>query len=434
MVATRLTVRAALLLVLLACGFAAGIAQAQDPLPDWRTRFASVANGCRAAGPAPCRDSLAAIRTILPGHPGVLLAYARAANRSGEREAAMRALVDYAAMGLSYDLDADTTFSALRAQPDYAATAARLRENAKVQTSATQVHKFLSAEHLVEDVVWDASKKRWLVSTIRSRKILAVDQKGRETEFAAPSAEQSWGVFGLALDAKRKRLWAGVAATKEARGAPADLGRTALVAYDLKNGKVVQRVALPADTTEHVFGDLTVAKDGTVYVTDSIGGGLYRLAPKSDALEPVVTPRAFFSPQAPALSADGQVLYVADYGRGIARVDLASRAVTWLAQPNDVATAGTDGLYFWNGSLVAVQNGVTPHRIALFTLSPEGDRITGALVLENAPPTMGEPNHGALVGDTFTYIANSGWDRIEENGAMRLPGATPALLMRVSLR
>jgi sugar lactone lactonase YvrE len=434
----RVALRPALALTALTALAALGAtapALAETSLPDWRARFVEIANGCRAAGPAPCRDSLAALRRILPGHPGVLLAYARAANRSGERAAAMQALTTYAAMGLAYDLDADTTFAALRELPAYPAAAQQLRDNARPIAVATAVHRFGDAGHLVEDVVWDAAKQRWLVSTIRTRTILAVDEKGKETVFAAPSKEQPWGVFGLALDAKRKLLWAGTAATAEAEGAPAaDRGQTALVAYDLGSGKIVHRVTLPPDSTENVFGDLTVARDGTVYVTDSIGGGLYRLAPGATALEPMLAARAFFSPQAPALSADEKVLFVADYGRGIARVDLAARAVTWLEQPDDLATAGTDGLYTWNGALVAVQNGVTPHRISLLGLSPALDRILVTRVIERASPGMGEPNHGAIVGDTFTFIGNSGWERMEPDGTMRTEGATPALLLRLPLR
>jgi sugar lactone lactonase YvrE len=429
--------------VRIVCGLIAGVIlglpaprAGADPLPPWRQRFLAIATGCRATDPATCRDSLAVLRTIVPGHPGVLLAYARAANRSGAREQAMDAMRDYAAMGLSYDLNADTTFSALRTFADYDSVAARLSDNARPVARAESVHRFSDPEFLVEDVVWDEAGKRWLVSTIRARKILAVDGAGNESDFAAPDAEQKWGIFGLALDAKNGLLWAGTAATREVPDAPAaEYGKAGLVAYELATGKVARRVPLaPADTLEHVLGDLTVAKDGTVYVTDSLGGGVYRLAPGAKALEALVTPRAFFSPQAPALSGDGKELFVADYGRGIAKVDLKSRAVTWLAQPDDVATAGTDGLYWRDGDLVAVQNGVAPHRVVVFELSGKRDRIEKMRVLESASLLLGEPNHGAIVGDAFTFIANSGWDRMETDGVMNTTNAKPAELRRVALK
>jgi sugar lactone lactonase YvrE len=409
-------------------------AHATEPMAPWRARFAAIAAGCRQTTPAICRDSLGVLRALLPGHPGVALAFARAAHRAGDPASAMDALSVYARMGMSYDLPADTTFIALATHAGYDSLARRLADNAKLIAQSKPVHRFLNPELLVEDVVWDASKERWLVASIRHRKVIAIDASGAESDFAGPGAAQPWGIFGLALDAKRKLLWAGTAATREVPGVPeADRGRAALVAFDLRNGKVVRRVEVPADSSEHVLGDLTVAKDGTVYVTDSIGGDLYRLAPKSEALEPFVRPREFFSPQGPALSSDGRTLFVADYGRGIARVDVATRAVQWLAQPGDVATAGTDGLYFWNDALIAIQNGVIPHRIAMFALSPENDRITSVRVLERASGTMGEPNHAALVGDELVYIGNSGWDRIDEDGTMR-HGATPAYLLRLSLR
>ena len=425
-----------LFVVVLAAALSSGRdARAAEPVPAWRARFSAIAIGCRQSTPDVCRDSLAVLRSILPGHPGVVLAYARAANRSGDRAHALDALATYARMGLSYDLKADTTFSALAEQAGYDTVVTRLMTNANAVMQSSPVHRFLNGELLVEDVVWDGAKKRWLAASVRHRKVIAIDEKGEESDFAAPSAEQPWGIFGLALDTKKKLLWAGTAASREVPNLPDSVrGRAALVAFDLKNGKVVRRVELPADSTEHVLGDLTVARDGTVYVTDSVGGGLYRLTPKAKQLETFVTPREFYSPQGPAVTEDGKTLFVADYGRGIARVDVTTHAVRWLDQPGDIATAGVDGLYYWDGSLIAVQNGVTPHRVAAFSLSPDLNRITGVRVLEQGTAQMGEPNHGAVVGGTFTYIGNSGWDRIDQDGTMRTAGATPAYLLRLPLR
>ena len=47
------------------------------------------------------------------------------------------------------------------------------------------------------------------------------------------------------------------------------------------------------------------------------------------------------------------------------------------------------------------------------------DSKTGVLseaIIERATPTLGDPTHGVVVGDDFYYIANSGWDALDDHG------------------
>jgi hypothetical protein len=73
---------------------------------------------------------------------------------------------------------------------------------------------------------------------------------------------------------------------------------------------------------------------------------------------------------------------------------------------------------------------VTPHRVARFTLSPAGDRVLRAEVLERAHPRYDEPTLGVLVDGELYYIANAQWERFGEDGRIAKPEAlrTPAVL------
>jgi hypothetical protein len=44
-------------------------------------------------------------------------------------------------------------------------------------------------------------------------------------------------------------------------------------------------------------------------------------------------------------------------------------------------------------------------------------------MIERATATLGGPTHGVVVGDTFYYIANSGWDALDPDGSVK-PGVT----------
>ncbi len=132
------------------------------------------------------------------------------------------------------------------------------------------------------------------------------------------------------------------------------------------------------------------------------------------------------SPQTPAPSADGKRIFVPDYVRGIAVIDLASHALSWLGHADDVGLAGIDGLYVDGSSLLAVQNGAAPPRVARFTLSSDGTSVARAEVLERATPGLGEPTHGVIAEGAFYFLANAGWNRFDDDGHLLTSGTNGA--------
>jgi hypothetical protein len=108
---------------------------------------------------------------------------------------------------------------------------------------------------------------------------------------------------------------------------------------------------------------------------------------------------------------------VPDHALGIARVDTRTGAVSWLTASPDIALSGIDGLYLIRGALIAIQNGTRPPRVVRLALSPDGGSVVAATVLA-ASPELGEPTHGAIVDDQLWFLANSGWSRFSDDGAL----------------
>jgi hypothetical protein len=123
-----------------------------------------------------------------------------------------------------------------------------------------------------------------------------------------------------------------------------------------------------------------------------------------------------------ALDRDERTLYVADYARGILRVDLASRSIEPVGAADGVLTLGIDGLYGVDGDLIGVQNGVTPYRVVRLHLDGDDGRIASAGVLERARPDYAEPTLGVVVGRALYYVANSQWERFRDDGTIDTPG------------
>lgn len=339
-------------------------------------------------------------------------------------------------MGLARSVERDTTFAALgRDDARLAPIAARLAANGAPRGTAVAVHTLPDASLLAEDIAYDARTRTFYVSSIHRRKVVAIDARGAARDFVSSSQDGIWGVYGLALDAARGELWGSMAAGPAIeRYEPADSGRTAIVCWETTTGKLLRRVEFPADGRPHVLGDITLAADGTLYATESIGGGLYRLRRGAASLETLAPPGTFGSPQMPVSVGDGRVVWVADYPRGIVALDIDSLRVANVAKPRDLAAAGIDGLYAAPGGWVGVQNGTLPPRVLWLSRGTRTSAVVGWQVLEQGTPLLGDPNHGVVVGHDFYFLGRSGWDRVNSRDEFETPpGAEPPVILRLAL-
>src|SRR6185295_19054703 len=97
------------------------------------------------------------------------------------------------------------------------------------------------------------------------------------------------------------------------------------------------------------LNDVAVAADGTLYVTDSAAGSIYRMRPGEKQLALFGTASAARGANGIAVAPDGTV-YVT-LSTGIGRVDPRDGRLARLAQPDSATTGGIDGLYWHEGDL-----------------------------------------------------------------------------------
>jgi hypothetical protein len=380
---------------------------------------------------------------LLSGHPEAVFAMAKAEALLGHTAAAMEWLHSFAAMGLIRDVAADPDLAPLEQAGGMPAVLARINANGEPVSHAARAFTLGDPELLTEDIAYDPGRRRFLVSSIREAKIVAVDARtGATTDFVPAGRDAIWGVLALAVDAQRGVLWATTGAMAQTRGyQAADAGHTAVLRYDLASGKLQKRydvplpaATIPAGERERVLGDMTVAPNGDVYASEGDAGAVYAIRHDRDVLETLVPEGIFPSPQTPAITPDGRRLLVADYVRGIGVIDLATRAVTWMPHPYDVAVSGIDGLYLSGASLLAVQNGTQPNRVIRLDLDPSLSRILRWEPLESGSAGLGVPTHGTLVGKDFYFLANSGWDQLADDGSLKPGGKlTSATVLRIAL-
>ena len=125
---------------------------------------------------------------------------------------------------------------------------------------------------------------------------------------------------------------------------------------------------------------------------------------------------------------------MADYSRGLFAIDRESRRINRLPSPDDVAVAGIDGLYFRDGSLIGIQNGVRPNRVVRFRLDSMLERITGSEVLEANHPRFDDPTLGVIAEGALFYDANSQWSRFSpQAGREALAGRRQPVVLKLPL-
>jgi sugar lactone lactonase YvrE len=388
------------------------------------------------------REALIEIGREMPAPtPIYLLRMASVEARLGNHAAAVRWLEKYAAMGLKYDVAQDEDLKPLLADAAFAPVAQEMKERTKPIQKAEAVCSLPLPDLMPEDVTFDKNSGAFILSSIQHHTLYrATMPKAGAAECALqeiPLEEHArrWPVLAVSADAARKLIWMTANAMPDFTGFPKeDEGKASLFAIDAASGKTLRRFDLP-NNGRAVMGDMSVAPDGTVYVSDSIGGGVYRVQGdlKTAQLEKIAGD--FFSPQTPALSRDGKRLFVADYSMGIAVVDLARANPTgrlnYLPHPESVAVTGLDGLYLYGDSLIGIQNGTDPERIIRFHLNPAQTEITSSEVVEQSTARLGDPTHVTSVNGWLYATADVGWNKIDDHGQLK-PGEhfSPPLLLR----
>jgi sugar lactone lactonase YvrE len=358
---------------------------------------------------------------LRPNHPRLLYNLAGAYSLNGQINEALQSLERVAAMGLIYLFEADEDLAMLRQTEAYQRISRQFARN-KAPLIRSQPALTVPQKGLIgESVAYDPRDKVYYIASVRERKIIKIGKDGAARDFATEK-DGLWSVLGLKIDAKRRHLWACVTATpKMARPSAADKGSTGLFKFDLQTGNFLQKYVLPDRRQEHWFGDLTIARNGDVYATDSAKPAIYVLRAGGETIEEFLADPYFVNLQGLAFAPDEQTLYVADYASGIFAVDLKAKRVNLLPAPADTTLLGVDGLYFHRNGLIATQNGVNPQRVLRLAFDATRARVVRVEILEANHPAHDEITLGQVLGNDFYYIANAQWWSFNDEGAAVTP-------------
>ena len=327
--------------------------------------------------------------SLRPQHPSVRFHLARAYALNGLTEEAVAVLGALSGAGMRVRL-ADPAFDILRSDSRFQGFKAELEVLAIPRVHSRQAWQGRDADLLPEGIA--RMPDGWRFGSVHKSRIVT-------------GANRSWvrtdGYSAMGMEWDGEWLWSAQTMTAEGGARASRIGQSRVVAYDQEGRE--RAIFAPQDSLEHWFGDLTIAPDGVVIVSDSRAPGLYRIL--NGYLMPWLTGEPFVSPQGLAWL-DGS-LYVADYSVGLFRINPKAGTIRWMETPPGTVLMGIDGLEAGGGYLWGIQNGTNPTRVVRIRVS--GDRVREVKAFDVGHPDHSDPTLGVVRNDTLFYVANSQW-------------------------
>jgi sugar lactone lactonase YvrE len=287
-----------------------------------------------------------------PRHPIVLLRVARYEAKLGQAEAAIQHLNGAADLGATADLTQDLFFDGLRERDDFLAVNGRLADNGSPHEPAEVVVRFADAELWPEGIATDAATGDIYVGSFNRNKVVRVLSDGTVEDFGTTAADDLQSVVGVWVDSERRELWAATS-NQATPGTPLVPGE--VVRYDVETGELRARYAGPDDGRPQLINDVTVGPDGTAYITESLGGRIFRVDPGGDSLELFKSFPLLGFVNGIAISDDGSMLYFAHI-EGLSAIDLVNGDTSRVTAADGSVLAMGDGLSWAGNGLVIVQN------------------------------------------------------------------------------
>jgi len=319
--------------------------------------------------------------------------------------------------GFGYDLSNNPNFAKVAETKVWKYIVDGLKQNMAPFGKGKVAFSLPRGDHLYESLAFDPKRKQFLVGSVRDGTVSLVGKDGKLQDFIKPDAANGlWSVYALAADPDSDTLYVASNASVYFKGfTQADFGKAGVFKFSLSTGKPTGKYLLAPDSQPRTLSSIAAGKGGLLFAADGVRNQIYRL--DRGELKLMIENPKLTSVRGLALSGDGKTLYFADYSLGVFGVDLAAgTGFDFGYDTGRLVLPGIDGLYWYDNTLVVIQNGMTPHRIMRLTLSDDGRKIVKAMPLDAANPAFALPTYGAIDDDGLYFVANSQKNQYDSYG------------------
>jgi hypothetical protein len=353
------------------------------------------------------REQIAAVeklRKTFPDRGATLYFLAASKQHLRETRQALALLKECLALHEGFDPSGEPLFLELKGTKEFTTMVENVHQDFPMVAQAREAFRTTEKDLVPEGLAYDAQRNLFYMSSLNRRKIVEIGRDGNVTDFVPADRYELLPVLGIRLDPNDGTVWADSFTDST--------GLTELLHFDV-SGKLLGRFK-PEGSAKHGLNDLVIRKNGELITTDSLANEVLRFDPVAHTFVSLPLHRPLFYPNGIALSGDDRTLYIAD-NLGVVSVNFAS-GQSHNVDPGPRSTlAGIDGLYWHNGSLIGIQNGIGTPRIAAFRLSNDGLHVMRTTVLETRSSLCVLPTTGAIRGADFYFIANSQIDNMNND-------------------
>ncbi len=327
---------------------------------------------------------------------------ARGYAHTGQVDRALAMLEWLTSARIDFDMADDPAFAAIADNPRFKQLVAQLAVNTQPMIISKAHLSIPRLDLFPEGIAWDGAGQRLFIGSMRNGDVYLLENGGGYSKFASVSQTVPLAAIGMTVDTDRRLLWVIGAGSSLVEGFNAEEPVVSGVfGFDLASGEL--RHAHTRNDVGFGYNDVTLAPNGDLYLSGSELGFLPR---DGDAIQTLATSAPVFGSNGIVVTADGKNLITSSYPAGVAVIRLADGHTNFLRAPEHVALYGIDGMYLYNGDLIAVQYGAPPWRLMRFQLNDELSAITHAKVLEIANSRLWATT-GAIVGNEI-YLVGQG--------------------------
>lgn len=277
-----------------------------------------------------------------------------------------------------------------------------------------------------EGIAWDQKRNQLYIGDAPARDIIAVQPNGQSRHLKVSGQKPMYAPLGMRVDPNGKILWVASAAMELMQGyTPSMAGHSALVAIDLDTSKIVGHFETGNASSPSLFNDVQPLGDGRrAVVTDSKRGTLYIASLGKNAMGRMLPDNSFEGPNGITLDPVGERLFIAD-SLGLSVIGVESSKARRLKGPSGTSFGGVDGLSWWKGSLVGVQNAVGDLRI--WTTPVSGEQLGQPKVLSAGDPRLGAVTTIATNSQGIWFIADTQFHSYGPDGKRKAKAQLPPL-------